>query len=68
MHNDLTSQRAVPTGSTGGIGFAIAEELARADAGVPFTGCKQDSVEDNANSPTLELGRPAHFTRRAGLE
>jgi NAD(P)-dependent dehydrogenase (short-subunit alcohol dehydrogenase family) len=42
---DLTGKTAVVTGSTKGIGYAIAEALAKAGANVVVTARKQDEVE-----------------------
>ena len=45
MHIDLTGKTAIVTGSTRGIGYAIAEGLARTGASVVLTGRKQDQVD-----------------------
>ncbi len=45
MQIDLSGKRAIVTGSTAGIGRAIAEGLARAGAEVVITGRKQESVD-----------------------
>ncbi len=45
MQIDLNDKRAIVTGSTAGIGFAIAEGLARAGAEVVVSGRKQDTVD-----------------------
>lgn len=45
MQIDLSAKRAIVTGSTAGIGRAIAEGLARAGADVVITGRKQESVD-----------------------
>jgi len=42
---DFQQKRAIVTGSTAGIGFAIAQELARAHAQVVITGRTQQSVD-----------------------
>jgi len=46
MHIDLTNKRAVVSGSTAGIGFAIASGLARAGAHVFINGRSEKSVGD----------------------
>ncbi|TPW31300.1 SDR family NAD(P)-dependent oxidoreductase [Pararhizobium mangrovi] len=45
MRIDLSGKRAVVTGSTGGIGYAIAKGLAGAGASVVVNGRKQDRVD-----------------------
>ena len=45
MHIDLTDRTAIVTGSTGGIGLAIAKGLARAGARVVVVGRREDSVQ-----------------------
>jgi len=45
MHIDLNGKTAIVTGSTRGIGFAIAQGLARAGAAVVVTGRKQADVD-----------------------
>lgn len=45
MNIDLGGKSAVISGSTGGIGFAIAEGLARAGASVVLNGLTQDEVD-----------------------
>lgn len=45
MHIDLTGKTAIVTGSTRGIGYAIAEGLARTGAAVVLTGRQQDQVD-----------------------
>lgn len=45
MNIDLTGKTAIVTGSTGGIGFAIATGLARAGARVVIVGRRQQSVD-----------------------
>jgi NAD(P)-dependent dehydrogenase (short-subunit alcohol dehydrogenase family) len=45
MNINLTGKRAIVTGSTSGIGFAIAQGLAEAGAGVILNGRTQKSVE-----------------------
>ncbi len=46
MQIDLTGKRAIVTGSTAGIGFAIAQGLAQAGAEVTVTGRTQARVDD----------------------
>ncbi|OWV30705.1 SDR family NAD(P)-dependent oxidoreductase [Halomonas campaniensis] len=46
MHIDLSGKRAIITGSTAGIGFAIAQGLANAGAHVVVTGRTQARVND----------------------
>lgn len=45
MHIDLTGKTAIVTGSTRGIGYAIAAGLARAGAAVVITGRQQQQVD-----------------------
>lgn len=45
MHIDLTGKRAVVTGSTAGIGYAIAKGLAAAGASVVITGRSKERVD-----------------------
>ncbi|TDO02504.1 MULTISPECIES: SDR family NAD(P)-dependent oxidoreductase [Halomonas] len=45
MHIDLSGKRAIVTGSTAGIGFAIARELAESGAEVTVTGRTQARVD-----------------------
>jgi NAD(P)-dependent dehydrogenase (short-subunit alcohol dehydrogenase family) len=45
MNIDLSGKSALVTGSTGGIGFAIARGLARAGAAVALNGRKQAAVD-----------------------
>jgi len=45
MKIDLTGKRAVVTGSTGGIGFAIAKAVAEAGAAVVLNGRKREAVD-----------------------
>jgi NAD(P)-dependent dehydrogenase (short-subunit alcohol dehydrogenase family) len=46
MHIDLNGKHAIITGSTAGIGFAIAEGLAKAGANVVITGRTQQRVDE----------------------
>lgn len=46
MQIDLNGKHAIITGSTAGIGFAIAQGLANAGAGVVITGRTQERVDD----------------------
>lgn len=46
MHIDLNGKHAIITGSTAGIGFAIAEGLAKAGANVVVTGRTQQRVDE----------------------
>ncbi|MBW5798708.1 SDR family NAD(P)-dependent oxidoreductase [Halomonas elongata] len=46
MQIDLTGKTAIVTGSTGGIGFAIAKGLADSGASVVLSGRKQAAVDD----------------------
>jgi NAD(P)-dependent dehydrogenase (short-subunit alcohol dehydrogenase family) len=46
MHIDLSGKTAIVTGSTSGIGFAIAKGLAQAGATVVLNGRRQMAVED----------------------
>ena len=60
MNIDLTGKTALVTASTAGIGFAIAEGLARAGARVALNGRTQSSVENAKNKlaakvPNAEL-------------
>src|ERR1700676_2783314 len=45
MNIDLSGKRAIVTGSTAGIGFAIASGLAESGAAVVINGRRQDSVD-----------------------
>ncbi len=49
MHIDLTGKTAIITGSTAGIGYAIAEGLARAGAHVVINGRNQDKLTQAAD-------------------
>lgn len=55
MNIDLTSKKAVVTGSTGGIGFAIARGLARSGAAVVINGRSEESVADAKQKLLNEL-------------
>lgn len=63
MQIDLTGKRAIVTGSTTGIGFAIAEGLARAGAEVVITGRKQDTV----NTAVESIGTAVPGARLSGV-
>ncbi len=63
MQIDLTGKRAIVTGSTAGIGFAIAEGLARAGAHVTLNGRTQARVDAALHA----LADVAPETRLAGV-
>jgi NAD(P)-dependent dehydrogenase (short-subunit alcohol dehydrogenase family) len=69
---DLTGQVAVITGSTKGIGRAIAEELARAGSKVVISSRKADACEEVAAAIVKEgheaIAIPCHIGRRADCE
>jgi dehydrogenase/reductase SDR family protein 4 len=69
---DLTGQVAVITGSTKGIGRAIAEELARAGSKVVISSRKADACEEVAAAIVTEgheaIAIPCHIGRRADCE
>ncbi|MFG6667057.1 SDR family NAD(P)-dependent oxidoreductase [Halomonas sp. HNIBRBA4712] len=55
MNIDLSGKRAVITGSTGGIGYAIAKGLAAAGARVVITGRSKESVDQALDSLSREV-------------
>jgi NAD(P)-dependent dehydrogenase (short-subunit alcohol dehydrogenase family) len=69
---DLTGQVAIVTGSTKGIGRAIAKELARAGAKVVISSRKADACEEVAAAIMQEgheaIAIPCHIGRRADCE
>jgi dehydrogenase/reductase SDR family protein 4 len=69
---DLTGQVAVITGSTKGIGRAIAEELARAGSRVVISSRKSDACEEVAAAIAKEgyeaIAIPCHIGRREECE
>ena len=69
---DLTGQVAVITGSTKGIGRAIAEEMARAGSKVVISSRKAEACEEVAAAIVKEGGEaiaiPCHIGRRADCE
>jgi NAD(P)-dependent dehydrogenase (short-subunit alcohol dehydrogenase family) len=72
MMFDLTGQVAVITGSTKGIGRAIAEELARAGSKVVISSRRQEACEEVAAAIVKEgheaIAIPCHIGRRADCE
>ena len=55
---DLTDKVAVVTGSTRGLGNAMARGLAEAGASLVVTGRKQETAEATAKWLAAETGRP----------
>lgn len=55
MHIDLSGKRAVITGSTAGIGYAIAKGLAAAGATVVITGRTKERVDEALNALSQEV-------------
>lgn len=69
---DLTGQTAIITGSSKGIGRAIAEHMARAGANVVISSRKAEPCEEVANAICAAGGKavaiPAHVGRKEDLE
>jgi len=58
MNMDLNGKRAIVTGSTAGIGFAIAQSLAEAGAEVTITGRKAEAVASAVAAINQATGAP----------
>jgi NAD(P)-dependent dehydrogenase (short-subunit alcohol dehydrogenase family) len=74
MKVDLTNKTAVVTGSTGGIGLAIAKGLARAGAKIVINGRKQETVDKgiaaihNSVNAAAVIGVAADVSTAAGCD
>ena len=62
MNIDLTGRKAVVTGSTAGIGRAIAEGLGRAGAAVVINGRSREAGRCSASASFAQLFPKAEFT------